>query len=338
MDRVILNRKYADLLAYAGISAREALKKARLPEDLFSRKTPGMTGPEYFRFMEAIDELSADEGTPITMGTMEKMETFSPPIFAAYCSRNALTCIQRLARYKKLIGPLVFLVNQGEHFITVELTTENAALELPEFLVRLEMVLLIHLIRNATKEHLVPKEIMMRHQVVNPAYEAFFGTELKLGTKNRLTLSKEDAEKPFLSQNDAMWDYFEPELKKRLSELEVDDTVAGRVRSALIELLPGGQSSIEDVAEKIGWGKRTLQRKLNEEHTTYQKQLNHTRELLAKHYLKKTEMTTDDIAYLLGYQDLNSFLRAFNLWTGMTIKKYKRKPQLNVNSVPDKNH
>ena len=32
----------------------------------------------------------------------------------------------------------------------------------------------------------------------------------------------------------------------------------------------------------------------------------------------------DDIAYLLGYQDLNSFVRAFNAWTGMTVSKYKR--------------
>jgi AraC-like DNA-binding protein len=82
--------------------------------------------------------------------------------------------------------------------------------------------------------------------------------------------------------------------------------------------------SIEDAARKLGYSKRTLQRKLMEENTNFQKQLNHTRELLAKHYLKNIDMSSEDMAYLLGYQDINSFFRAFSLWTGMSIGEYKK--------------
>lgn len=178
------------------------------------------------------------------------------------------------------------------------------------------------------KEHIVPKAVLLRHEIDNPAFNEFLGIQIQSDQKNMLILSKEDAEKPFISKNDVMWDYFEPELKRRLSELEIDDTFAARVRSALIELLPGGQSGIDDVSVKLGCSKRTLQRKLNEENTTYQKQLNHTRELLAKHYINNTDMTSNDIAYLLGYQDMNSFLRAFSLWTVMTIGEYRRNTKL----------
>ena len=55
-----------------------------------------------------------------------------------------------------------------------------------------------------------------------------------------------------------------------------------------------------------------MQKRLyEEEETSFQKQLNGTRELLAKNYLKNTDMSSDDIAFLLGYQEINSFLRAF---------------------------
>ena len=91
-----------------------------------------------------------------------------------------------------------------------------------------------------------------------------------------------------------------------------------------MELLPAGKSAIEDVAAALGLGKRTLQRKLQEEKTTFQKQLNHTRELLAKNYLQNINLSSEDIAYLLGYQDLNSFFRAFALWTGKSLTEYKR--------------
>ncbi|WP_295360741.1 helix-turn-helix domain-containing protein [uncultured Pseudoramibacter sp.] len=75
---------------------------------------------------------------------------------------------------------------------------------------------------------------------------------------------------------------------------------------------------------QIGFSKRTLQRKLAEEHTTFQKQLNSTRETLALHYVKNTDMPAHDIAYLLGYAEVNSFLRAFSVWTGQNLTAYRR--------------
>ena len=67
-----------------------------------------------------------------------------------------------------------------------------------------------------------------------------------------------------------------------------------------------------------------MQRKLSEEGTTFQKQLNNTREIMALHYVKNTDMSTNDIAYLLGYAELNSFLRAFSIWTGKSLTDFKR--------------
>lgn len=99
------------------------------------------------------------------------------------------------------------------------------------------------------------------------------------------------------------------------------------MRSALAELLPSGETTIDDVARELGISKRTPQRKLKEEKTTFQKQLNSTRENLAVHYLINTDITTNEIAFLLGYQELNSFLRAFLLWTGKSVSEYRRQHQ-----------
>lgn len=47
--------------------------------------------------------------------------------------------------------------------------------------------------------------------------------------------------------------------------------------------------------------------------------------MLALHYIRNTDISTNDIAYLLGYQELNSFLRAFTAWTGMSVTEYKKR-------------
>ena len=323
MKHFLIDKNYGTYLSGMGFSMDEVLKKAMLPEDLFARQTPSLTAEEYFRFMGAIDALSPDEQTLIRLAASEGIEAFSPPIFAAYCSRNALVCLKRLAQYKPLIGALLYQVKETETEVSVEILSGNEELELPEILVGIEFVFLVGLIRKATKEIITPLSVTAKQPMKNSAYADFIGKAITVGDKNRLVFSKEDALVPFISRNESMWEFFEPELKRRLSMMETDDSCAARVRSALMELLPSGECTIDDVAKKLGYSKRSLQRKLQEEDTNFQKQLNHTQELLARTYLANTDMTTEDIAFLLGYQESGSFLRAFTVWTGQTVNEYR---------------
>lgn len=323
MKHFLIDKNYGTYLSGMGFSMDEVLKKAMLPEDLFARQTPSLTAEEYFRFMGAIDALSPDEQTLIRLAASEGIEAFSPPIFAVYCSRNALVCLKRLAQYKPLIGALLYQVEETETEVSVEILSGNEELELPEILVGIEFVFLVGLIRKATKETITPLSVTAKQPMKNSAYADLIGKAITVGDKNRLVFSKEDALVPFISRNESMWEFFEPELKRRLSMMETDDSCAARVRSALMELLPSGECTIDDVAKKLGYSKRSLQRKLQEEDTNFQKQLNHTRELLARTYLANTDMTTEDIAFLLGYQESGSFLRAFTVWTGQTVNEYR---------------
>ena len=324
MKRFIVDGQYGKFLTSFGIRVEEALKKAGVAEDIFSHKAPTMTITEYFCFMEAIGTLVREPDIPIQIASADNIESFSPPIFAAYCSRNAKNCIKRLGRYKSLIGPLRYVIEETGDQMKVEIVAEDGTI-LPEFLAKTELVFLVNIIRRATKEEIIPQSVAINEKAVSGALKEFFKCSVLDSEKVSIIFSKTDMEIPFISQNDAMWDYFEPELKRRLFELEIDASFSARVRSALTELLPGGCSSIDGVAEKMGISRRTLQRKLQDENTNFQKQLNHTRELLAINYLKNTDMSSNDIAFLLGYQELNSFLKAFNIWTGMSITEYKQK-------------
>jgi len=325
LKHFLIDKNYGTYLSDVGFSMDEVLKKAMLPEDLFARQTPSLTAEEYCRFLEAIDALSTDEQTPIRLASAENIEAFSPPIFAAYCSRNGLVCLKRLAQYKPLIGALLYQVEETETEVSVEILPADPALELPEILVGIEFVFLVGLLRKATKENITPLSVTTKGPMKNPAYAAFLGKPVTVGDKNRLVFCKEDALVPFISRNESMWEFFEPELNRRLSMMETDDSCAARVRGALMELLPSGECTIDDVAKKLGYSKRSLQRKLQEEDTNFQKQLNHTRELLARYYVSSTDMRAEDIAYLLGYQDTSSFLRFFALCTGDTVGSFRQR-------------
>lgn len=62
----------------------------------------------------------------------------------------------------------------------------------------------------------------------NSACADFIGIPIIVGDKNRLVFSKVDMLIPFISRNESMGAFFEPELNRRLSMMETDDSCAAR--------------------------------------------------------------------------------------------------------------
>lgn len=306
------------------LSPAEILKRAELPGDIFSRRTASLTIDEYFRLWYAIEKSIDDPTIPLIMGQALPVESFSPPIFAAFCSANFNVCVERLSRFKKLIGPMVLNVYKSDTETSVEFDCLGTDVPLPPFLVATELVFMVYLIRLATREHVIPVKIETQIPLEETAFQDYLGAKPVQGEKNRLTFTKEDAERPFLTENEPMWKFFEPELNQRLMDLEMDASFAARVRSALLEMLPSGNISIGDTATKLGVSKRTLQRRLSEEETTFQKELNGTREGLARHYLVNSDISNAEISFLIGFDDPSSFIRAFHIWTGQTPESFRR--------------
>jgi len=183
---------------------------------------------------------------------------------------------------------------------------------------------MVSLVRMATRTLVKPLEVEASVDLRCPVYNIFFGVIPLKGKQNSILFSSEDSERPFLTENKMMWQFYEASLMKQLGEMEHDPSFSLRLQTVIIELLPSGRCGIEDAAHKLNLSTRTIQRYLGFEGTTFQQQLTCSRELLAKHYLAKSRLTSAEISYLLGYDDPNSFPRAFHHWTGMSPKLYRK--------------
>lgn len=318
-DRYVVNRGWRLLLEDLRISPGNVLRRARLPEDLFARFNASLSQDEYFRLWDAVIEETNDPLLPLRIGSVVSTEAFDPPIFAAMCSPNLTIAVQRIAVYKRLIAPVEISVDIDDEHMTVGLRWYDLTSGPPASYVLTQHVFFTELARIATRRHVRPVALTMpKPPPRSAAVFDYFGTHVERSPRTTLVFSREDAERPFLTANELMWSYFEPELRRRLFELDASATTAERVRAALLELLPNGSASVADVAAKLGVSKRTLQRRLEQESQRYQTILDETREALARHYLRTSTMTGSEIAFLLGFDDPNSFFRAFRAWTGET--------------------
>ncbi len=107
-----------------------------------------------------------------------------------------------------------------------------------------------------------------------------------------------------------------------LSELAQQDGVAGQVKRALIQNA-AFSDNMETVSNHLGLTSRTLRRHLKREETTFSEIVDSVRTELALKYLRKAELSTEEIAHVLGFSETASFVRAFRRWTGSTPKSFR---------------
>jgi AraC-like DNA-binding protein len=315
------------LLRDLGIRPANVLRRAGLPEDLLTREAAQLSTAQFFNYWRGLEEEVADPTLPILICEAVSIESFDAPLFAAMCSPNLNVAVQRVSCFKRLLGPMALHVEITETRTTIGIEFLDKTLEPPIGLVAMELVFFVQIARLATREKLLPLAITTPEPPQPAAaYTTYFGRAIEAGPLHTVTFAARDAMRPFLTANAGMWDFFEPELRKRLCELDETATMFDRVRGALLELLPSGSASLQAVAAKLAVSTRTLQRRLQAEGQRFQLVLDSTREELARHYLKSSTLSGSEISFLLGFEDPNSFFRAFQHWTGQTPEQIRTTP------------
>ncbi len=312
------------LLKDLGLEPVNVLRRAGLPDDLLTREQVTLSTERHFDFWRGLEEEAQDPTFPIRLCQAISIEVFDAPIFAAVCSRDLNTAVRRISRFKKLIGPMALHINESPAQTSLEIEFLDKTRDPPINLIAVELVFFVQLARLATREEIHPLAITTPEPPEPAAaFTDYFGRPIETGPRHTVTFSARDAARPFLTANAKMWEFFEPQLRKRLSELDETATTSDRVRGALLELLPSGSASLSAVSKKLAVSTRTLQRRLHAEDRSFQLVLDATREQLARHYLANSAMSGAEIAFLLGFEDPNSFFRAFHSWTGETAERVR---------------
>ena len=108
---------------------------------------------------------------------------------------------------------------------------------------------------------------------------------------------------------------------KRLRQLEQQAQAIGieliaQLRRALRTLLLSGKRTGNELAQMLSMHRRTLNRRLEAQGTTFQQVLDEVRFEAARQLLETTKIPLTEIAASLGYSESSAFSRAFRRWSG----------------------
>ncbi len=107
----------------------------------------------------------------------------------------------------------------------------------------------------------------------------------------------------------------------------LNDSITRDVVDQIVQTLPDGPPSQQQIAKALHVSNRTLQRRLKSEGTSFMDLLQDTRLQLARKYLGQRNRSVVETAYMLGFSEPSTFSRAFKRWTGRAPAEYRERPQ-----------
>lgn len=312
-------------LRESGLAADELFRQSKLPVALYSAERTVVSTAQFFALWRSIAELRPQPDVGLRLARELDIGHLPPSSLVAYYAQNYRDALIRLARFKRLCLPEEMRLLERKDECVVELVWVHAKEETPPLLTDAAFASIVELGRRGTRLPLTPRRVELTRPC-EPAgvHEAFFGCRVQFrAPRNVLVLKADDLGRPFTTHNPELLEMLHPSLMNALSNQNAAASVREQVKWTLKRLLAGSRPDLVAVARELGVSSRTLQRRITHEGATFQQLLVDARKELVQHYLREPSIEMAEIAYLVGYEDPNSFYRAFRSWEGMTPSEWR---------------
>jgi AraC-like DNA-binding protein len=326
-DRFRITRAWAQRFAEEKIAVPTLLRRAGLPVNLFEPEKIYVTTAEIFALWRSVAEMSGDPGFGLKLGTELRFERSHPVAIAGVCSRSFGDALQRLARYKQLTCPEEIRVRRKTDETSVEFFFVEAREAQPDIMVDVGLSWILNVGRRGSDGEIAPLRVELTRPVKHRALlERHFGCRVRFkADRNALVFRSSDLDRPFVTHNEELLTVIGSHVESELKARNISMNVAEQVKDTLRRSLAGKRPTLQDVAKGLGMGARTLQRRLGDAGITFQQLVEETRRELARHYLKQRAVELNEAAFLLGFEDANSFFRAFQVWEGTTPGEWRER-------------
>ena len=259
--------------------------------------------------------------------------------YALTASSTLREFLERLVRYFRLLsGSSQPKLTETGGAVSLEFPQVVPTPHLTDDIFGLFLVNLIHELSDGT---IRPSQIRL-YRPLPPddgiRHRRAFGCAMEFGaTHSTFTFDARLVDLPLAGGSRDLAEQNERIVIAYVAKLDRSD-IQTRVRALLLQLLPSGDVTKEEIAKRMFMSPRTLQIKLSKSQTTFQDVVNDTRRALACGYLENSAMSITEIAYLLGFSDTSNFSRAFRRWTGRSPRAYAEQLRRSIYRLASEGH
>ncbi len=311
------------LLAYArriGLDAGALLRDLRIAPTELDDPDARVPVRTMDRAWTEVAAASKDEALGLHLAQNTEEGAFEVLDYAVTFSGTLRDALDRVARFYRLASDVLAIrvLRDGGSTRVVRLVGGTHPQDQDSF-----CAVLVQRFRNISGRSIRPKEVSFEHPPhAQPELAAFFECPVRFGcARSEMVFATPDLEQPVQAARPrlaALLDRFAAELLARLPAV---GSYVDHVRRAVAHVIQRQPPTLEAIAREMHASPRTVQRRLSDAGTTHSRLVDEVRLGLATRYLESPRLSITEIAFLLGYEDENSFRRAFKKWTGKTPRQ-----------------
>lgn len=326
--RVALFLRYASFAESLGAPVEHLLACCAIPAELLDHPSAAVGLKGAFKFMEMACEASGTEHIGLYLGMQASLEDLGPAGEQLKRSTTVYDYLrQGIATYDTLItGQRVWLSPHGEEIrLNIATMLRPGVGPYQSHMETLSMTVMA--LRRALGKDWAPQEIGLAQQSREdlPKNSCFERSRIvRAAEASYMVIPRTALEKTFPVVGPHLEQVRESVDKHRFSG-ELSDLVQLQIEAMLCE----ENLHIDIVAESLMLSRRSLQRTLAEQGTSYSNLLADTRLHQAQNRLRCSDEPVAEIAFSLGYSEASNFTRAFRLKNGVSPQKFRQ----NLNSI-----
>ena len=310
-----------------GFDTSELLERvgiARSTLDDADARIPGRTALELW---SALIERTGDPALHLSAPTQLPFGAYRVIDYLVGASSTVGEGIERFARFFRLIADAVALrVERSDDEIRFCFDMVDGG-PTPALYVDYVFAALVGRIRMKIRPELEVHRVDLRRPrpTVTAPYEERFRAPVRFGAdRDRLCFGAGEWASPIAGADAALARILEDHARVLAARIQSAPTdFVARVQSCIMADLPESAEE-ESVAHALHMSRRTLQRKLAHEGTSFREVLDGVRRSLAESYLTDRAVSIPEVAFLLGFSEQSSFHRAFQRWTGLAPGRWRR--------------
>jgi AraC-like DNA-binding protein len=247
--------------------------------------------------------------------------TFCALGYAWLASRNLKDAMERAVRYSRAVSDVVELSLQkvgGAYKLSIEYL-ELGLDPVPES-VDAAIAAIVIMTREAYCEEINPVLVMLPREKPDSGREfsEFFHSPIEYEAQEcSLLFNEEEIEEPLPTANVELALMTDKVIEDYLAGLD-QNVFTMQVKSKLIERLPNGIATEQNIANALNVSPGVLKNKLEAEGSTFKEILEDTRHELASEYIKEGKFSLEEIAFLLGFSEAGQLKSALEKWRSIS--------------------
>ncbi|HEX6763871.1 MAG TPA: AraC family transcriptional regulator [Polyangiaceae bacterium] len=325
--RALVSGAAATGLSFAALVESGAKTLATIEPSLLADPDARVSARAALELWELLPRLTRNDGFGLWLAELVRA---APVTAASWLVLSSPTLDEGLAeavRFQRLLhdrasGELVRSERETAYIHRVG----DATFRAPRHAIEFGFAQLVYVVRRATGLEVTPSFVRFQH--AEPAsldrHRRVFGTHIVFDAEDdAIGFDRSTLDLPVLTADPALGELVTAHARTLLAELPENTTWTARVQRALGALLPRTTLELDAVAASLSMTRRTLQRRLRDEGTSFEDVVDGLRRNLAERYLGERRLGVQETAFLLGYSDVSAFHRAFVRWTGTTPGQFR---------------